>query len=333
MDITKRNHYNPCFWTAHWNPAYLERAMLGTAGELRARDQRVFALNIKSGRIYETVVNNVHYDKDIGIAEITPEKARDFCKRNFPEQYEQFCQDMDSRPETVYMDFEDILSGMETTQAYTELSKVIVEKQIETPMGKGYLAGFIVLHLLRGHSMMNSMVEFTKQAGIEKFEYFWMLKHLLGNTEYLFSLVLSFAPFHWHCYRLERDTFPLNDSPVLTQADSVMVALSPRLMLEIDRTKIDSETSISYSAFICPEKLDEFKRRTIANTFREIIFGEESLLERWRESEEFAARTELMANRTSYNAMVAKHGERELWHLNAFANLNLHPKGDAKSGG
>lgn len=100
-----------------------------------------------------------------------------------------------------------------------------------------------------------------------------MLKHSLGNTRQLFSLVMSVAPFRRHYYRVDRDTFPLNDSSVLIQPDSVMVALSPRLLLEIDRTQKQPDATISYSNHVAPEKLEEFRRRTIANAFHEIISG------------------------------------------------------------
>ena len=86
MQPTKKHHYNPCFWTAHWNPQFLEGALKGERDLARARNQQVFALNVKSNKVYRTSVENVHYDKSMGVAEITPEAAKDFCKRNFPDE-------------------------------------------------------------------------------------------------------------------------------------------------------------------------------------------------------------------------------------------------------
>jgi hypothetical protein len=320
MKFTKRNHYNPCFWTAHWNPTYFERAITSGVDGLTARDQRVYALNVKSNKIYETTVDNLHFDKDMGVAEVTPADAMEFCKRNFPDQYDRFCRDMEKHPEAVYLDFEDILSSLENSKAYTTMREVIAKQRIEAPMDKGFLAGFVIVHWLRSHAMLNAMIEWSNELGIKKFEYFWMLKHSWGNVNYLFSLVSTIAPFRWHYYRTRSDLFPLNDSPVLIHPNSVMVALSPRLLLEIDRTQRRPESSISYSNFIAPEKLDDFRRRTIANTFREIIFGHESLLEQWRGSKEFASRHQLLADAKRYNALVAKDGSRELWQVNALAN-------------
>jgi hypothetical protein len=131
---------------------------------------------------------------------------------------------------------------------------------------------------------------------------------------------MTFAPFHWHYYRTASDTFPLNDSPILVTEDTVMVALSPRLMLEIDRTKQQRFDAISYSNYICPQKLDVFRVSTIRNTYREIIFSSAARLEDWKASPEFQARHELMQGSPSYVEMLEKDGSKELWNINAFAN-------------
>ncbi len=171
---------------------------------------------------------------------------------------------------------------------------------------------------MRSHALLNSMVELHEKAGYQKFEYFWKLKSLLGNTNQCYACVMTFATGYWTFYRLGQDTFPLNDSPILRAPNSIMVALSPRLHLEIDGTRHADESQNTFCNFITNEKLDEFRRRTINNTFREIIFGSQSLLEEWRNSSEFADRHSLVANLSSYNALVERRGEAELWKINAF---------------
>src|SRR5262245_40302338 len=119
MQLTTKNHYNPCFWTAHWNRDYLARVLRGERGTCDVRSQQVFVLNVKADRIYKHAVENVHYDKNFGLAEISPEDAKDFCKRHFPEEYDQFCKDMDAQGEGHYiLDFENILTTLEQTPAY-----------------------------------------------------------------------------------------------------------------------------------------------------------------------------------------------------------------------
>jgi hypothetical protein len=66
-----------------------------------------------------------------------------------------------------------------------------------------------------------------------------------------------------------------------------------------------------------PGTLTEFRRRTIGNTFREII-GDKATLEVWKASEEFQARAELMKDAKRYNELVWQEGSKELWRLNKY---------------
>jgi hypothetical protein len=98
-----------------------------------------------------------------------------------------------------------------------------------------------------------------------------------------------------------------------------MVALSPRLLLEIRTDTPAPEDAMPTSQKIRNEGLEEYRLRTIGNTFREVI-GEPKQLERWGASSEFQARSELMKDVKRYNTLVRATGNRELWHLNAYAN-------------
>ena len=176
MQLTKRNHFNPCFWTAFWNPGYYANVMAGSPRKMTARQQRVHVLNVKSAKIYEQAVDSVHYDKKLGIAEITPDEMRDMCKRRHPDNYEQFCRDMENRDYNVFLNFEEILTEIENGPAYETLLDVITKRRIKTGLQRGLLAGFIIVHWHRSHAMLNSMIEFSNEIGETKFEHFIDLK-------------------------------------------------------------------------------------------------------------------------------------------------------------
>jgi hypothetical protein len=320
MQLTYNSHYNPCFWTAHWNTKFLEAALSGQANYVSARDQTVYALNVKSNKIRETAVSDVHYDKGVGVAEITAKAAMDFCKRTQPDKYDEYCQYVKEHPETLYLDVEAILTGLEESEAYATLKKVLLKGQIDGPLEKGLMAGFIAVHHARSHAVLNSMMQLHKQAGMRWFESVLMLKRYLSNHEVLFRHVMTYATGYFTLYKLARDTFPLNDSPILIKPKSIMVALSPRLLLEIDRAKNNIPHDCCVANFISQERLEEFRRRTIANTFREIIFGSPTLLEKWRGTKEFAERHALMSNLKSYNTVVTRYANREIWKINAFSD-------------
>ncbi len=90
--FTKRNHYKPCFWTALWNPVYFHIQAFREGGSApgRAREQVVHTLNLRSDAFYPTTVENVHYEKNLGVAPMTSESMKAFCRRWFPSQAEGF---------------------------------------------------------------------------------------------------------------------------------------------------------------------------------------------------------------------------------------------------
>lgn len=319
MSLTKRNHYNPCFWTALWNAAYYQGFTLGNTRGARARDQVVHVLNVKSQKIYPTTVDRVHYDKNLGIAEITRAAIEDFARRYHPDQYKSFVADNEAASYPVYLDFESILTGLETTPAYQIMMKVAQTQVVDTLVEKIFLASFVVLQHLRSHSIMNAMIDWNEEMGYQKFEHLVTLKWMLSDTELLFQMINPLVAFKWSLYSWKEPILPLCDSAVLVQSNSIMVALSPYLLLEIHTDSMASEELISVRQNISSEKLEEYRKRTIGNTFREII-GEREQLEAWKASPEFQVRTELMRDVQSYNTMLRAEGGRELWSINSFGN-------------
>jgi hypothetical protein len=176
MDITKRNHYNPCFWTALWNFTCYEKCIAGVTLVELARKQVVHVLNAKSQRIYPVTVERVHYDKNLGIAKISKSAAENFVRRYHPDRYERFISESGTASYPVYLDFENILSGIEATPAYQTLLKVATTRTVDNLIEKCYLASFVVLQNLRSHSMMNTMIDWHEEIGREKFEHLVTLK-------------------------------------------------------------------------------------------------------------------------------------------------------------
>lgn len=306
MNLTKRNHYNPCFWTAFWNPNCYQATLQGSSGNLRTREQVVHALSIKSGLIYTTKVDNVHFDKNMGVAEITLEAAKEFCKRHHPDKYDEFCRESSSDQYPVYIDFEEILTKLEQLPPYRVLLDVIKRQDLTSREEKTFLASFVYLQWLRSHAIMNAMIEWNASLGIQKFEHFVVLKWSLSDTKYLYSIVARLALAHWVLYRTAKDMFPLTDSPILARRKSIMVALSPRLLLKISPGTYADEEKWNIIDRIDKGTLEEFQRRTIGNTFREIIFSDRDMLEQWQHTTEFQKRMGAIQNMTSYNALLIK---------------------------
>ena len=318
MRLTIRNHYNPCFWTAYWNPDYYRQALAGVH-KLEARSQKLFVLGVKPNKVYERTAENVHYDKQAGLAEFTAEAAKDYCKRHFPEEYASFCEAMkDRRDESYVLDFENIWTTIEQSEAYQTLLSVISKQRIDTREEKAFLAWFICIHAQRSHSIMTAMLQAMMQSGFEKFEFLVRLKHTLADPNFMLHLVAPIADARWTLYTADADALPLCDSPILHGRRGIMVALSPRLLLDID---MDFHAG-DYPGSVLPvteKKLSEFQRRTIGNTFREIIFSDRAVLESWRQTPAFQERRQLVISLKGwYNAVVRSTPFGDLWKLNAF---------------
>ena len=322
MDITKRNHYNPCFWTALWNDRYYEEFLKTAQHSLPPREQEVFALNVRGNIISQQKVENVHFEKGLGHAEITFEAIKQFVKRNYPTKYDDFCRNSDKRDYPIFWDFENYFTGLESSPAYKVLLDVAKRRDLASSNEKECLADFVYLQWLRSHTVLNSMIEQNSTSGIEKFECYAFLRSMLIHPERTQPVVARLARSHWTLYRTENDTFPLTDSPILVQRYGIMVALSPRLLLEISLKVTAAENQWDTQNGIGQSKFADFRRRSIGTTFREIIFSEQSVLENWQSTKDFRKRVALL-KRKSYEDLAAK----QLGLPEAMRNADAKSKG------
>ncbi len=316
--FTKRNHYNPCFWTALWNRGYFEDWTAGRrAGEV-ARDQSIFTLNIRADKILPTKVANVHYEKDLGVAEITPESMKRFCRRWHPQEYERLSAYVDSDPKTLYVDFEDILAGIEKLGVYSPLMRSAKIGGVESTDQKAFLACALVIHAMRSHEFMTGMLDGTPAAGIEKWEYFWLLKNAWANPLILARAVIPLGMGRWTLYRTVDHRFPLCDSPIMIDRDTLMAVLSPRLLLEIDLTIPCPVDHWIVRNDISSTKYKEFRRRAIANSFKDILFHEPTVLAEWQSLREYRERVARLSDPSIAVRCVHEAASRVIWAMGGF---------------
>jgi hypothetical protein len=210
--FTKRNHYNPCFWTALWNEGYYNRYITGRAPNDVPRLQPVYALNLRAGKILSTTVESVHFHKNLGVAEITSESAKQFCARWCPDEYEPMAAYVATHPEVLYLHFEDILTGMETRAHYSALMDVARFGDLQSVEHKGFLICILMIHAMRSFEFMSAAIAGMGTAGIDKWEYFWMLKNAWASRPFLARAVTapSFAEWHPGGHRITRSRFAIH---------------------------------------------------------------------------------------------------------------------------
>jgi len=322
MQLTKRTHSNPCAWTAYWNTDYYKCA-LSDRKLPSAREQKIYSLNVKADKIIPQSVENIHYDKLIGISEISPETIQDFCKKYFPEKYAQSVALTTKYPVPAYLDAERLWSILENHFGYQTLFDVMKKQRIDSKEEKYELACFIVVQRLRSHAVLHSMIELAQRIGTPKFEFYLQLQNLLSDSNALLAAVAPLVFSQWIVYVTNEHTFPLPDTPIFTRQKSTMVALSPTMLLEINHREPSSDKTWLHKEGVSTSKLNEYRKRCISNTFKEIIFGRKDLLEDWRRSPEFKQRAKLMATQNKFNILVKKAGMQELWKINAFGNSSF----------
>ena len=319
--FTRRNHYNPCFWTALWNEDYFSEYCSGATGRSSPRDQVVYALNLRAGKVLRTTVENVHYHKDLGVAEIDPESAKRFCARWYPEKYDSMVEYVTEHPERVYLDFEDILTGMESLLHYDSWMRSAKLGDLQSFEDKCFLAAALMIHTMRSYEYMSSAISRASEIGIDKWEYFWQLKNVWSNNEFLARATIVPALAQWTLWRTRNHSFPLCDSPVMIDRDSVMVTLSPRLLLEIDLTVPDPELPWIVHEDLPERKFAEFRKRCIDNSFKEIIFSDKQVLLDWLVSEELAARIAALKDPARNQEWMWESTLRTNYGLNGFGRV------------
>ena len=246
---------------------------------------------------------------------------KQFCQKRFPDQYEKLACYVDEHPESLFMDFEEILAGVEQKGKYDLLIDAAMLGGFSSSEHKGFITCLLVIHAMRSYEMMASMVEMSESIGMPKWEYFWLLKNAWANQFVLARATVALACARWTLYRTDDHRFPLCDSPIMMGRDSMMAVLSPRLLVEIDLKVASSEDSWVIHDGISFSKYREFRRRSIGNTFREIIFHDPKELECWRDTPEFKARLRSLAEPTVARQLVADAANRVIWGLNGFGRV------------
>src|ERR1039458_4325418 len=109
-----------------------------------------------------------------------------------------------------------------------------------------------------------------------------MLRNAWSDRLVLARAVSPLAQGEWTFWRTEHHRFPLPDSPVMIDRDSLLAIISPRLLLKIDLTASQREDQWNIVEGIPAPAFDEYQRRATANAFKDLIFSDEHTLEQWQ---------------------------------------------------
>ena len=104
-------------------------------------------------------------------------------------------------------------------------------------------------------------------------------------------------------------------------SDSVMVILSPRLLLEIDINATGPVDHWHVRDGISKRKYKEFRIRALRNSFKEILFSDRASLEEWRASPECSDRIRALGDKRQLSRCLREAAARVQWALGGFGRV------------
>lgn len=287
LNITNKNHYNPCFWTAFWNSNYLNAKRQKRNQSLNPREIEIYSLNIKSNKILIQKTRNVFFEKGAGLAKITREDALSYCNRVFPEDFNSLHQYYNEHPEDLYIDFENHFTAFESFYR-PSLEKVIQTKTISNIQDKTYVSIFILLQMLRNYQQFKNAILFLKERRMAKFELFLFIKHTISDSTKLMKLLLPLLSSKWQLITNQPEIFPLSDNPVINIREVYYLPIAPDLLLKIkSNEKVTVDQICTITNKLSKKEYRKFRNGTIYNAGREIISGDETILQKWQKTRKF----------------------------------------------
>ena len=108
------------------------------------------------------------------------------------------------------------------------------------------------------------------------------------------------------------------DSPICKNNGEIFCVLNPFQAISINLNNPTNQ--ILYKTVDNINQSMQIKKILISNTYREIVFTNESQAEMWKKSNEWGKRRKLIQNKKSFSELIAKHNSEEIWEINAYAN-------------
>jgi hypothetical protein len=273
MSVTKNNHYIPCLWSAYWNSNYYNSG----GSSLKAREQVVFSLNIPRKKILQPKVENVFFEKRMGLADLNKQEVIEYFKRNGMEYNESELND------DLTWDFENFFTIMDASSEKV-LKKVISTGKIETLEEKAELGWFIHTLQLRNYSIFNKSLDTFDLFGRPKFEMLLNIKWTLSDTELMMKIMAPLLMGTWTLYRSKEFKFPICDNPILKYGRTdCLLPISPKLLLRVEFNKpvnVNTAPPCNHKKLPLFFVYSDFIERTIRNAKRDIIFPEQKLLQK-----------------------------------------------------
>jgi hypothetical protein len=275
------HHFNPCFWTAHWNFSYLEavRQQRKTSG--RARQQKVCVWKLKPDKIIFSKTEDCFYEKNANNTIIFHDQIAALIN-NFSSGNNLQTHGIDENSTVASFNIENLFSTIEGLYQNT-LIETIRTGQINDLATKTMLSFFIFSQSIRNPSAWNYLKgsflnnkNNTDDDG-NIFNMFVKFRKALEDRERIMSFIIPFLSVKWVLFKVNRYTFPLSDHPLLFLKEKLILPLAPDLLLEIYLNEpVDvASAPCTYRYRLGYTRYNQYKRATIAHAKDEMVFGQD----------------------------------------------------------
>jgi hypothetical protein len=295
-----------------WNEQYYNNLKAGKKSNKNVREIKIYRLNLFSNTITLIPTQKVFFEKMLGIVKFNKCEAKNFLEKYYSQKYEN-----DNSNDEFLIDFENLFSAMESNPAYKTMISVGLGNKIKNIEEQANLGLFLLLHSVRNHVFLNSMLELELEVSGSKLELFMHIKWALQDIKILKSIVSKYLKGEWVIYRFKKP-LPLIDSPVINKNGLLMCTLSPYILLTINMGK--STGKVKYKKVIFNYFYKKIKKQLISNTYRDVIFTSQNQAEKWLLSDDWKKRIKLIKNKSKFSEMIKQKGDHEIWSVNNYSN-------------
>jgi hypothetical protein len=289
MSSTKRTHFNPAFWIAHWSPDYHR------SRRPKPRECEVYALFCRTGSIARVKAENVHFEKGLGLAVLPVDAAKMVVDREglSEDEIKEMLAEIDAAGD-LQVDFEGIFNSIEASAPFDYLKQVIAAERIETWEEKIHISAFLALQHLRHPRQWNALIQWRETyMGSPRWES--LARLMLPKTwrEVIGTLANRLSEVRWTMHVSSEPAFPIGDRVLLVnqKKNRVWSPLSPAVLLElcIDQPGNPPEPYVTVKA-ANKSTLINYSRLVAAQSDSMILFTDSGLLRSIAESFEFRNR-------------------------------------------
>lgn len=252
---------------------------------------------MRSNKIYSNKVENVHFEKNLGIVKILRNRQIPFIENLYPEYYK-YIQETLATGDTN-LDIEPLFGDLEKTPAYMQLISTIVTERIQTESELDNIIWFVILQRLRNALVLRGISSRLKlRDSVEEIDTMVTLLKLFSGGKYLLPDLISAYKYRdrkrkvlrkFVLYTSDHPVLPLSDSAILPNPSklSMLVPISPKALLEIKTFKQQDRNEVCTHIPLSPAKIKEYIRIAISKTTKELIFSEQDLLSEIQHSPRF----------------------------------------------